>query len=273
MSFFFSISELAFFFFKKKGEMGSREDLEFSAFSVNDFVEELREQCRGWNGDAEFFSGRLTNESMEKLARALLIVFSGSQGTSEYHKDDDSPLTLKKLYLGDNDFGDLGLVALARALSHLPCCRETLEELKVDVNKHLTTLAPLADAGVLKGLKHLWAGNCSLSGDEGVLPPELCANLPALEYLNLCWNEGGATVTLTAEALCALPAGCKVVLRGSRVQVARPSAEDGEMGLVALPTAYGEEFGGDDTAIAKTVAEICAFAGVQRVTLVKPARA
>lgn len=127
---------------------------------------------------------------MEKLARALLIVFSGSQGTSEYHKDDDKSLTLKKLYLGDNDFGDLGLVALARALSLLPRCRETLEELKVDVNKHLTTLAPLADAGVLKGLKHLWAGKCSLSGDEGVLPPELCANLPALEYLNLCWNEG-----------------------------------------------------------------------------------
>ena len=81
-------------------------------------------------------------------------------------------------------------------------------------------------------------------------------------------NWGSATVTLTAEALCALPAECKVLLTDSKVQVARPSAEDGEMGLVALPTKLGEEFASYD---AKTVAEICAFAGVQRVTLVKPA--
>jgi hypothetical protein len=110
-------------------------------------------------------------------------------------------------------------------------------------------------------------------GDEGVLPPELCANLPALEVLYLTGNKGGATVTLTAEALCVLPEECKVVLGHSKVQVARPSAEDGEMGLVALPTADGEEFGARFASSAKTVAEICAFAGVQRVTLVKPARA
>ena len=86
-------------------------------------------------------------------------------------------------------------------------------------------------------------------------------------------NQGGATVTLTAEALCALPAECQVALGRSKVQVARPSAEDGEMGLVALPTAEGEEFGAYMyPSDAKTVAEICAFAGVQRVTLVKPAR-
>jgi hypothetical protein len=218
----------------------------------------------------------LTNESLARLAEALLQLFLGSPGDEldcGDDEDDDSPLTLKKLHLWDNDFGGDGLGALAEALSRLPRCRETLEVLNISGNPKVTTLAPLAAAGVLEGLKELCASECSLSGDEGVLPPELCANLPALELLDLGLNKGGATVTLTAEALCALPAECKMALGDSKVQVARPSAEDGEMGLVALPTAEGEEFGADDASSAKTVAEICAFAGVQRVTLVKPARA
>ena len=207
------------------------------------------------------------NESMARLAEGLLKLFLGSPGderADDDDDDDDSPLTLKQLLLRGNEFGGDGLGALAGVLSRLPRCRETLEYLYISDKDKLTTLAPLADAGVLEGLKKLHAYSCSLSGDEGVLPPELCANLPALEELELSDNKGGATVALTAEALCALPAKCKVLLRDSRVQVARPAAEDGEMVLVALPTAYGEE--------SKTVAEICDFAGEQRVALVKPAR-
>ena len=220
----------------------------------------------------------MTNESMARLAKGLLKLFLGSPGDERADgdgddDDEDDSLTLKQLLLGDNDFGGDGLRALAEVLSRLPRCREALEVLHIGGNPNVTTLAPLADAGALEGLKVLVAWGCSLSGDEGVLPPELCANLPALEELDLSYNEGGATVTLTAEALCALPAECKVLLYDSRVQVARPSAEDGEMRLVALPTARGEEFGAHYASFAKTVAEICAFAGVQRVTLVKPARA
>ena len=235
----------------------------------------------------------VSDESMARLAGGLLKLFLGSPADArddgddddddnddddddddgdDDDDDDDSPLTLMRLFLPGNKFGGDGLGALAEVLSRLPRCRETLKVLHVSGNRKITTLAPLAAAGVLEGLKELWADGCSLSGDEGVLPPELCANLPALEVLSLRFNKGGATVTLTAEALCALPAECKVVLYDSKVQVARPSAEDGEMGLVALPTAGGEEFGAYYADV-KTVAEICAFAGVQRVTLVKPARA
>ena len=226
-------------------------------------------------GGVDLVDKDMTDESMARLAEGLLKLFFGSPG-GERDDDDDDSLTLKELNLIGNDFGGDGLRALAEVLSRLPRCRETLEVLNIRANPKVTTLAPLAAAGALEGLKVLWAFECSLSGDEGddgVLPPELCANLPALEELDLSNNEGGATVTLTAEALCALPAEYKVVLHNSRVQVAHPSAEDGEMGLAALPTARGEEFDGYSASDAKTVAEICAFAGVQRVTLVKPARA
>jgi hypothetical protein len=247
---------------------------EVKDFSADEFAEWLRRECTGPGWEVDLYDKGLTDESMGQLAKGLLKVFLGSPGDEHDDGDDededDSSLMLKKLYLGGSNFGGDGLRALAEVLSPLPRCRETLERLSIGVTQEVTTLAPLADAGVLGGLKVLYANNCSLSGDEGVLPPELCANLPALEELDLRHNEGSATVTLTAEALCALPAECKVKLDYSKVQVARPSAEDGEMGLVALLTADGEEFGANN---AKTVAEICAFAGVQPVTLVKPVRA
>lgn len=90
-----------------------------------------------------------------------------------------------------------------------------------------------------------------------------------IKVLDLSFNRG--CITLTAEALCALPQGCKVVLQGTNVSVVRPSA-DGEMGAVVLPTGWNDEFAGLFGPDAKTVAEICAFAGVQHMALVKPAR-
>ena len=244
---------------KKKKPMAAT-DHDIKDFSAEEFAEEVRRQCRDNDGKVYLSWKAMTDDSMAQLAQALVKLFSGSRG--DERDDGDSPLTLKELILSDNKFGTDGLAALAGALSRLPRCRETLNGLYISYNPNVTTLAPLADAGVFEGLKKLNASGCYLSGDEGVLPPELCANLPALELLDLSWNQ----VTLTAEALCKLPADCKVIMEESKVQVLRPSAEDGEMELVALPAQLGEEFN-----MAKTVAYICAFAGVQRMTLVKPA--
>ena len=259
---------------RKKRKMAAPRT-EIKDFSAEEFADEVRTQCKENNGRVNLSYKQLTIESMARLAKGLLQLFLGSPGDDrDDDEEDDSPLTLTILQLGGNAFGDDGLGALAEALSRLSRCRETLEVFAINASRNVTTLAPLADAGVFEGLKKLNASGCYLSGDEGVLPPELCANLPALKELYLRSTKGGATITLTSEALCALPAECKVVLGGSKVQVLRPSAEDGEMGLVALPTKalYKEEFSAYNASSAKTVAEICAFAGVQRVTMVKPAR-
>ena len=223
-------------------------------------AEWLRRECRDNDGVVRLNRKGLTDDDIARMADGLLKVFLGSPG-DDRADGDVAPLTLKELNLTSNDFGGDGLGALAKVLSHLPRCRKTLVKVRISRNLNVTTLAPLADAGVLVGLKTLEASGCSLSGDEGVLPPELCANLPALKRIGLSNNKGGATVTLTAEALWALPAECQVFLVDSKVQVARPSPEDGEMGLVALPTAKGEEFGTyyEKT---KTVAEIRDFAKV-----------
>jgi hypothetical protein len=211
------------------------------------YTKELGEQCKDFDGEVEFYCRGLTNECMEKFAQALLKVF-----------DKGSPLTLKNLNLGGNIFDERGLVALAEALRRLPRCRLTLKELNLSDNENITTLAPLGAAGVFRALEVLEVWGCSFS----VIRSFLCAKFPKLEVLDLRNNQGDTT--LTAEALCALPADCKVALGASRVEVAR----NGGNGPVALPTAPGEEFGGSYAIDGKTAAEISAFAGVKRMKYV-----
>ena len=250
---------------RKKRKMAAPRT-EIKDFSADEFADEVRKQCRENEGRVSLSRKDLTDESMARLAQGLLKLFSGFPGNIP-------PLKLKKLFLDSNDIGSDGLGALAGVLSRLPRCRETLEILDIGANGKITTLAPLAAAGGLEGLKVIYALRCSLSGDSGVLPPELCANLPALKVFELSFNKGDATITLTKEALCALPAECRLGLQGSKVQVARPSPEDGEMGLVALPTGEEDEFGAYVSPSDKTVAKILIFADVYDCnTYVKPAR-
>jgi len=234
-------------------------DHDIKDLSAEQFAQEIQRQTKPQRQgkEANFVHKQLTNASLQKLANGLEIVYRR-----------DPSLVLRQLRVSDNEIGDDGLLVLAETLSGLSWCRATLQILAVDKNSNLTTLAPLAKAGVLDGLTWLLANECSFSAEESVLPPDLFSNLPNLKVLNLSRNQGGATITLTEQALCALPPTCKVLIGRTKVQVKLGPKE-----FKILPTDDQGMFSSTLSIYAKTAKEILEFAGVEDCkTYVKPAR-
>jgi len=218
-------------------------DSDVKNFDAKQFALEIKRHCDYYNGKVFFDAGNLTNDSLENLADGLGLLFE---------ERPDYELKLKKLFLSRNKFNADGLRALAKGLRGT-----TLEGLFIDDNENLTTLAPLVHAGVLSKLKILDATHCSFSAAEDVLPPELCANLTSLGVLYLGMNSGNATVTLTEEALCALPADCKVAIGDTKARVKLGTEE-----FKILPTEEPGMFYSIYPDKAKTAKEILTFAGV-----------
>lgn len=135
----------------------------------------------------------------------------------------------------------------------------------------LTTLEPLCGAGIFNNLKSISAYGCGLS-DKDVLTPELCTMIPSLRELNISQIDNPNIVILTADTMCALPPECKIFIYGKDVQVETFSSENGVMELKTLPPTPLMWVNNDYIRVPKTVAEICADAGIVRQTLIKPAR-
>jgi hypothetical protein len=165
-------------------------------------------------------------------------------------------IAVRGLILDGNDFTDAALGLLAPFLRK----NNSIKVLSFASNHQITTLLPLVAAGPLEGLVNLGASGCTLGVDA--VPPELCKNLPRLELLDFESNRSFETLVLSADALSALPLGCRVGMYESRVEVIAGTGR-----RVPLPTDAYEEFG--DGAF---VEQLCEFAGIERFTMVKAAK-
>jgi hypothetical protein len=240
-------------------------------FTADDFHTLLLRESH-W-GTVNLYQRHLTDDGIRRLTEAL--------------ERPDVRGKIKFLNLGLNDLSNDALIHLAGAKG---LCAK-LERLFLDDNEGINSLTPLVDAGVLGCLTHLSLSYCSLLGDA--FPPQLCANLPALQSLKIMHqrNQGeGDAVTLSAEALSLLPGGCRLQLAECRVHVLKDfynaESADESPDYVDLPTTYhrtftppqpgpvppSEKFGSRE---GHTVDEILEHAGLERLerlTMVKPAK-
>lgn len=234
---------------------------DISRCTPDDFSLQIFERI-AYAGSIDFSRKCLNDSSLENFSKGLLDFFERQPETE-----------LKSLTLSSNLFTEVGLGHLADVLEQLPSVMESLERLNISMNQNITTLMPLAGAGVFESLVEMEVNGCSLSGNDAV-PPELCANLPKLEFFELNLNNKDSTIRLTPEALQSLPPGCFMTLAESKVTIELPEP-------VTLPTAQREEFGARSAKFvrgfkkSRTVAEIMKFAGVQPAgsgSMTKPAR-
>ena len=187
---------------------------------------------------------------------------------------EQKPKTLKINFLNMLQNGDADLVKIAKTLKECPNIKDVLTGIAIPSGIKLTTLEPLSEVGILKKLECITAYECGLSG-KNVLPSELCANLPALKELNLSSEQDNPDIIiLTPETLRALPSECELFIWSKDIQVEYFSSEKDEVVLKTLPptsTVLRWETN-DYTLVSPKVGKICAEFGIERQTLIKPAR-
>lgn len=172
-------------------------------YNTEQFAHNIRKQCQDNDGEVEFWQRNLGDKAAKKIANALRLIF----------KANDAPV-LKDLSLGHNKIGDAGLAEIAAAFKDLQQVRETLERLDFCHNDEITTLEPLAEAGVFKKLTHFGAGYCSLAS----IPAELCGNLPMVRELAVDTNRGGP-LFLSKYSIFSLPENCLIYKRETVVNL------------------------------------------------------
>lgn len=180
--------------------------------------------------------------------------------------------TLEIVFFNMLPKGNKDLSIIADTLRDCPNIMEVTTSIDFSLATKLTTLEPLCGAGIFNNLKSISAYGCGLS-DKDVLTPELCTMIPSLRELIISSINDTNIIILTADVMCALPPECKIFIYGKNVQVETISSENGEMGLKTLLLTQRKWVNNEYNLVPKTVAEICADAGIVRQTLIKPARA
>lgn len=175
--------------------------------------------------------------------------------------EEQKPKTLKINFFDMLPNGDVDLDKIVETLKECPNIKDVLTGIVIPGVIKLTTLEPLCKSGILKNLESITAYGCSLSGKD-VLTPELCAMIPSLRELSISQIDNSNICILTADTMCALPPECKIIIYGKDVQVESFSSENCVMELKTLPPTPLMWVNNDYIRVPKTVAEICADAGI-----------